>query len=190
MDCVTNVKIEYYDNLNSKQAVNSEYIHTLIHSSFKPHCRSTFSPSSEIRNAPPNDSTLLTQPWCSKMRVNPRCLHLHCSWDRCIVLIIRTTTPQSSNVGAFGIRGLRCRCFLDQSCHCCCATRTFLWFETSPSICIMNSCRNVLRSYEHNPRRFLLQFQPGRSWYGKTSNSSHSQCLLNLICQKWLKIVK
>ena len=54
-----------------------------------------------------------------------------------------------------------------------CVTHTILWFETSPSIRILNFCRDVLRSYEHNLRRFLLQFQPGWSWYGQPFNYSH-----------------
>ena len=44
-----------------------------------------------------------------------------------------------------------------------CVTHKILWFETSPSICILSSCRDVLRSYEHNLCQFLLQFQPGCS---------------------------
>ena len=98
--------------VNTKQAWNSEYIHTLIHSSFNICCRSTFSSSSKIHNAPPNNLTFLTQPWLCQMQVNPHCLHLHCN-DHGIVLIIRTTTPLSSSVGAFGIQGLQCHCFLD-----------------------------------------------------------------------------
>ena len=54
-----------------------------------------------------------------------------------------------------------------------CVTHTILWFETSPSIRILNFCRDVLRSYEHNLRRFLLQFQPRWSWYGQPFNYSH-----------------
>ena len=60
----------------------------------------------------------------------PCCLHLHCH-DSCSVHIILPWTPQSSVVGAFSIWGLRCRCFLDQSCPCCCCVcyTYILWFE-------------------------------------------------------------
>ena len=67
-----------------------------------------------------------------------------------------------------------------------CVTLTILWFEFSPRICILNSCRDVLRSYELNLlRQFLLQFQPGWNWYGQPFNSSHLKCLLNLFCRKF-----
>ena len=65
-----------------------------------------------------------------------------------------------------------------------CVTLTFLWFETSLSIRILNSCRDVQRSYKHNLWQFLLQFQTGQSWYNKSINSSHSQYLLNLFLLK------
>ena len=98
----------------------------------------------------------------------PCCLHLHC-YDSCSVHIILPWTPQSSVVGAFSIWGLRCRCFLDQSCPCCCCvcyTCIFvIW--TSPSICTLNSCRDVQRSYKHNLWQFLLRVRTGPSWYSK-----------------------
>jgi hypothetical protein len=39
-----------------------------------------------------------------------------------------------------------------------CVTHTILWFETSPSIRILNFCRDVLRSYKHNLRQFCCSF--------------------------------
>jgi hypothetical protein len=53
---------------------------------------------------------------------------------------------------------------------------------TSTSIHTLNSCRDVLRSYEHNLCQFVFQVQTGQSWYSKFLNSSHSQYLLNLFC--------
>ena len=70
-----------------------------------------------------------------------------------------------------------------------CATHTILWFETSPSIHILNFCRDVLRSCKHNLRQFLLQFQPGWSWYGQPFDWNHLKCLLNLFCIKWILMV-
>ncbi len=61
--------------LNSKCALDSEYIHTLIQSSFKPNCCSSFSHSSKIHNAAhPNNSTFLTHLWWCRTWLNPRCL--------------------------------------------------------------------------------------------------------------------
>ena len=68
-------------------------------------------------------------------------------------------------------------------------THAILWFESSPSIRILNSYRDVLRSYEHNLRQFLSHFQPGWSWYGQPFNSSRLKCLLNLFCIKWILMV-
>jgi hypothetical protein len=64
-----------------------------------------------------------------------------------------------------------------------CVTRSFLWFETSPSIRILNSCRDVQRSYEHNLCQFLLQFQTGRSWHSKFKNYSHLKTFLTFFVE-------
>ena len=97
---------------------------------------------------------------------------VHCDDDLGIVLIIWTMTRQSSNAGAFRIQGLlRCHCFLDQSCHGCMKPVQYIW----------NSCRDVLRCYEHNCRQYLSQLQHRQCWYAGTPfNSCHSQCLLIL----------
>ena len=101
----------------------------------------------------------------------------------CIVMTL-SWTPQSLGVGAFSIWGLQCCCFLDQLCCCCCCVyyTSFFGIWTSPSICTLNSCRDVQRSDKHNFWYYSLQAQNGQSWYRKFLNSSHSQYLLNLFC--------
>jgi hypothetical protein len=67
-----------------------------------------------------------------------------------------------------------------------CVTHTILWFETSPSIRILNICRDILRSYEHNLRQ---KFQHGWSWYDQPFDWNHLKCFLNLSCIKWILMV-
>lgn len=120
-------------------------------------------------------------------------LHLHCN-DRDNVVINRTTTRQSSNVGAFGIRGLRCRRFLDQSCHCWCVVLHVHWvrflFETSPGEFALWI---PVEMYSGTPTSTIsggfFQFQTRWSWNSKSLNSSHCQYLVNLFCYKWILIV-
>ena len=95
----------------------------------------------------------------------------------CIVIVALSSLSeqwhhsQSSNVGAFGARGLRCPCFLDQSCHCCCASHAFVCTgsQSKHLHCkFLQRCTKVL--LQAQLPAILLQFQPRQSWYGKALN--------------------
>ncbi len=127
-----------FNNLNSKQALNSEFFHTLICSSFETNCRSSLSPSSKTHDAAHPDNTTLFY------------------FD--VVFLISLVITVALYVHQVPVL-----------------------FETSPSIRILNSWRNVQRFFHYNSWQFIIHFQTGRSWYYSTYlNSSHSQYLLNL----------